>query len=95
LDDIFEGLGDAMEGAESQDAAECSLAAPSAGRGDGDGPCNVVFMIIHDETERTVQILIPMNMNAVRGLVEEMLTSSMSSPSPDSPRTSPSGLPIT
>lgn len=47
----------AVEGAESKDAAESAVASPAAVWCDGDQACDVIFVVVHVETEWSVQEL--------------------------------------
>lgn len=49
LDGLVEGRGDAVEGAEAESAAEKALATPGAGRRNGDGAGQVVFVVVDVE----------------------------------------------
>jgi hypothetical protein len=51
---FFEGGGNAVEGAEAEDTAQCAFAAPAATWSDGDGARDIVFVVVHDEPERAV-----------------------------------------
>lgn len=84
-----------MECTKAQYAPESPLATPISTGCDCQLTGDVVFVVIDIKTERPVDMLYtqPPISNVVRfgGTVR---TSSTSSPSPDSPRTMPSGVPI-
>lgn len=48
---LFQRSRDAMQGAEPENAAQCALAAPGARRGDGYWARDVVFMVVHIQSQ--------------------------------------------
>lgn len=44
-----------MQSAKTKHTAECSLAAPAATGSDGNGPRDVVLVVVHDQSQGSVQ----------------------------------------
>lgn len=85
-----------MKCAEAEHAPQSTFAAPVATWRNGKLAGDVVFVVVDVQTQRPVNVLDWEDISGgnTLGKMGGRLTSSTSSPSPDSPRTIPSGVPI-